>query len=228
MSSREPAPWGGAPQLRLALQPWAQAGPPPLPIPLPFPPTAPPHPSSLPTPLSILCRSGLGYMLGSAVLQLTGNWRWALRVSPASCSSSDPPGQAGTFQPPVAFATWHGSWRRGGWSDVGSVRRLTERELWRSRPWIQTLAAGSAQAVSSSKWLAKRGQYVLPPGISEVDRQGWGHPRAEVAWQVEVVRTPVGASPQPRGLTDPKRAITEQTVWREVPGGPYSPERLHS
>lgn len=29
-----------------------------------------------------LCCSGLGYVLGSAVKALTGNWHWALRVSP--------------------------------------------------------------------------------------------------------------------------------------------------
>lgn len=67
------------------------------------------------------CRSGLGYVLGSAVTELTGNWRWALRVSPASFSSLRfPPGPAGTFQPPVAFAPWHGIWRHGACSDISS------------------------------------------------------------------------------------------------------------
>lgn len=32
-------------------------------------------------------RSGLGYVLGSVVTKLTGDWHWALRVSPASFSS---------------------------------------------------------------------------------------------------------------------------------------------
>lgn len=95
VSSRKPAPWGGVPQLRLALQPWTC-----------------PHPHC-PFPLP-LCRSGLGYVLGSAVLQLTGNWRWGFRVSPTSLLPSNPPGLAGTFQPPVALATWHGRWRHGG------------------------------------------------------------------------------------------------------------------
>lgn len=35
----------------------------------------------------LLCCSGLGYVLGSAVKALTGSWHWALRVSPASFSS---------------------------------------------------------------------------------------------------------------------------------------------
>ena len=105
MSCRELAPWGRGTLAQAGL---GVLGPP-----------ASPH-SPFPPPL---CCSGLGYVLGSAVTELTGNWRWALRVSPASFSSlCFPPWATGTFQSPVALAPWHSVWRHGGCSDVGSFR----------------------------------------------------------------------------------------------------------
>lgn len=50
------------------------------------------------------CCSGLGYVLGSTVAELTGNWRWALRVSFTSFLSLRlPPGPTGTFQTPAGL-----------------------------------------------------------------------------------------------------------------------------
>lgn len=91
-----------------------------------------------------LCRSGLGYVLGSAVAELSGNWRWALRVSPASfsllspCAARDFPASGGLS--PLARYLVPGV----GCSDIGSFRHLGPRvecALWRLCPWVQIPAA---------------------------------------------------------------------------------------
>ncbi|XP_045660804.1 protein spinster homolog 3 isoform X2 [Ursus americanus] len=115
VSSRKPAPWGGVPQLRLALQPWTC-----------------PHPHC-PFPLP-LCRSGLGYVLGSAVLQLTGNWRWGFRVMPCLEAVAlillialvpDPPRGAAEKQE-EAVGTPRSSWCEDvSWSFVWSTLGVT-------------------------------------------------------------------------------------------------------
>ncbi|XP_045343229.1 protein spinster homolog 3 isoform X7 [Leopardus geoffroyi] len=72
--------------------------------------------------------SGLGYMLGSAVLQLTGNWRWALRVMPCLEAVAlvllivlvpDPPRGAAEKQEEVAMGGPRSSW----WEDVRYLGR---------------------------------------------------------------------------------------------------------
>ncbi|XP_026903088.2 protein spinster homolog 3 isoform X4 [Acinonyx jubatus] len=72
--------------------------------------------------------SGLGYMLGSAVLQLTGNWRWALRVMPCLEAVAlvllialvpDPPRGAAEKQEEVATGGPRSSW----WEDVRYLGR---------------------------------------------------------------------------------------------------------
>ncbi|XP_059005486.1 protein spinster homolog 3 isoform X9 [Mustela lutreola] len=63
--------------------------------------------------------SGLGYVLGSAVLQLTGNWRWAFRVMPCLEAVAlillivlvpDPPRGAAEKQEEVAMGDPRSSW----------------------------------------------------------------------------------------------------------------------
>ncbi|XP_058561365.1 protein spinster homolog 3 isoform X8 [Neofelis nebulosa] len=72
--------------------------------------------------------SGLGYMLGSAVLQLTGNWHWALRVMPCLEAVAlvllivlvpDPPRGAAEKQEEVAMGGPRSSW----WEDVRYLGR---------------------------------------------------------------------------------------------------------
>uniref|UniRef100_A0A8C9JUQ0 SPNS lysolipid transporter 3, sphingosine-1-phosphate (putative) n=1 Tax=Panthera tigris altaica TaxID=74533 RepID=A0A8C9JUQ0_PANTA len=72
--------------------------------------------------------SGLGSRLGSAVLQLTGNWRWALRVMPCLEAVAlvllivlvpDPPRGAAEKQEEVAMGGPRSSW----WEDVRYLGR---------------------------------------------------------------------------------------------------------
>ncbi|KAF0872607.1 SPNS2 protein, partial [Crocuta crocuta] len=84
--------------------------------------------------------SGLGYVLGSAVLQLTGNWRWAFRVTPCLEAMAlillmvlvpDPPRGAAEKQEEVAMGGPRGSWCEDvrylgtNWSFVWSTLGVT-------------------------------------------------------------------------------------------------------
>lgn len=112
MSCRELAPGVGAPWLRLALGPWAASLP------------------SLLIPLAPLLQwSGL-----RAGVSCEGT-DWELALGPPSESGFlfFPllfPWAAGTFQPRVALAIWHGTWRHGaGWSD-SNFRHLGPHGTW--------------------------------------------------------------------------------------------------
>lgn len=84
--------------------------------------------------------SGLGYILGSAVLQLTGNWRWAFRVMPCLEALAlillivlvpDPPRGAAEKQEEVAVGVPRSSWCEDvrylgrNWSFVWSTLGVT-------------------------------------------------------------------------------------------------------
>ncbi|XP_029783701.1 protein spinster homolog 3 isoform X3 [Suricata suricatta] len=84
--------------------------------------------------------SGLGYVLGSAVLQLTGNWRWAFRVMPCLEAVAlillillvpDPPRGAAEKQEDVAVGGARSGWCEdvrylgGNWSFVWSTLGVT-------------------------------------------------------------------------------------------------------
>lgn len=90
-------------------------------------------PAFHPSLLSLLphCCSGLGYVLGSVVAELTGNWRWALRVSSTSFLSLCLTPWAGwDFPVSMAFATWHSTWRHVGcW--ILATRPHGEYGLWK-------------------------------------------------------------------------------------------------
>ncbi|XP_032178619.1 protein spinster homolog 3 isoform X5 [Mustela erminea] len=79
--------------------------------------------------------SGLGYVLGSAVLQLTGNWRWAFRVMPCLEAVAlillivlvpDPPRGAAEKQEEAAVGDPRSSWCEDvSWSFVWSTLGVT-------------------------------------------------------------------------------------------------------
>ncbi|XP_027424016.2 protein spinster homolog 3 isoform X2 [Zalophus californianus] len=84
--------------------------------------------------------SGLGYVLGSAVLQLTGNWHWAFRVLPCLEAVAlillialvpDPPRGAAEKQEEVAMGALRSSWCEDvrylgrNWSFVWSTLGVT-------------------------------------------------------------------------------------------------------
>ncbi|XP_037665820.1 protein spinster homolog 3 isoform X2 [Choloepus didactylus] len=79
--------------------------------------------------------SGLGYILGSAVTALTGNWRWALRIMPCLEAMAllllillvpDPPRGAAEKQGEVAMGDTRSSWCEDvSWSFVWSTLGVT-------------------------------------------------------------------------------------------------------
>uniref|UniRef100_A0A8C6A1W9 SPNS lysolipid transporter 3, sphingosine-1-phosphate (putative) n=1 Tax=Marmota marmota marmota TaxID=9994 RepID=A0A8C6A1W9_MARMA len=84
--------------------------------------------------------SGLGYVLGSAVVELTGNWRWALRIMPCLEAVAlillillvpDPPRGAAEKQGEKAVGTLRSSWCEDvrylgrNWSFVWSTLGVT-------------------------------------------------------------------------------------------------------
>uniref|UniRef100_A0A8D1MIG9 Major facilitator superfamily (MFS) profile domain-containing protein n=1 Tax=Sus scrofa TaxID=9823 RepID=A0A8D1MIG9_PIG len=87
--------------------------------------------------------SGLGYVLGSAVAELSGNWRWALRITPCLEAVAlilllvlvpDPPRGAAEKQGVVALGGPRNSW----WEDI--------RYLWRNQSFVWSTLGVTAMA----------------------------------------------------------------------------------
>uniref|UniRef100_A0A4X1UMB9 SPNS lysolipid transporter 3, sphingosine-1-phosphate (putative) n=1 Tax=Sus scrofa TaxID=9823 RepID=A0A4X1UMB9_PIG len=87
--------------------------------------------------------SGLGYVLGSAVAELSGNWRWALRITPCLEAVAlilllvlvpDPPRGAAEKQGVVALGGLRNSW----WEDI--------RYLWRNQSFVWSTLGVTAMA----------------------------------------------------------------------------------
>ncbi|XP_047614455.1 protein spinster homolog 3 isoform X3 [Phacochoerus africanus] len=87
--------------------------------------------------------SGLGYVLGSAVAELSRNWRWALRITPCLEAVAlilllvlvpDPPRGAAEKQGVVALGGQRNSW----WEDI--------RYLWRNKSFVWSTLGVTAMA----------------------------------------------------------------------------------